>query len=362
MAKLNMYLILFMLCLYGCDQAKEKILPERSRIIESVYASVTIQPDSLYEVYAAVGGILDQNLIEEGDLVQKNEPLIQITNSTPKLAMENARLAHELAKERYDGSAAILAEIEDEIIAAMLKYKDDSINFSRQKNLWEQNIGSRVTFDRKKLAFELSKNSLQLLKSKYQRTQQELETQLKQASNNYKTASIASKDFTVSSKINGKVYAVHKNPGEIVSSREPLAMIGSASDFVIEMLVDEVDIVKIREGQKTLITLDAYNSKVFEAIVSKIFPRKDERTQTFKIEAVFVDAPDVLYPGLAGEGNILVAQKPDALHIPKDYLIGEDSVLTKQGMQKVVTGLQTLDRIEILEGINEDTQLLKPDK
>ena len=39
---------------------------------------------------------------------------------------------------------------------------------------------------------------------------------------------------------------------------EPLASIGSATDFVIEMLVDEVDIVKISKDQKVIITLDAY--------------------------------------------------------------------------------------------------------
>ncbi|WP_340202051.1 efflux RND transporter periplasmic adaptor subunit [Ascidiimonas sp. W6] len=356
------FLFSLLVCLYGCNEGNDKILPEKSEIIESVYASVIIQPDSLYEVYAAVGGILEQNLVAEGDLIVKNKALMQILNTTPKLNMENARLTYELSKERYDGSTAILAEIEDEISAATLKYKNDSINYFRQKNLWEQRIGSQVTFDTKKLAYELSENSLELLKSKYDRTQQELETQLKQASNNYKTATIASKDFTVTSKISGKVYSVYKNPGEIVSTREPLALIGSANDFVIEMLVDEVDIVKIRVGQATLISLDAYNSKVFEAKVSKIYPRKDERTQTFKIEAEFITKPAILYPGLAGEGNVIIAKRPETLSIPKDYLIEEDRVLTQHGIKKVVTGLQTLDRIEILEGIDENTYILKPEK
>jgi hypothetical protein len=40
-----------------------------------------VQPDSLYQVYAAIGGILDCNLGKEGDLVQKGTPLLQIINN-----------------------------------------------------------------------------------------------------------------------------------------------------------------------------------------------------------------------------------------------------------------------------------------
>ncbi|MBT8320705.1 MAG: efflux transporter periplasmic adaptor subunit, partial [Eudoraea sp.] len=35
--------------------------PTRTKLTESVYSSVTVQPDSLYQVYAAVGGILEKN-------------------------------------------------------------------------------------------------------------------------------------------------------------------------------------------------------------------------------------------------------------------------------------------------------------
>jgi multidrug efflux pump subunit AcrA (membrane-fusion protein) len=172
---------------------------------------------------------------------------------------------------------------------------------------------------------------------------------------------IATEDFTVQSKINGKLYALYKNPGEIINTMEPIAAIGSANDFVIEMLVDEVDIVKLKIGQTALITLDAYGSEVYSAIINKIYPRKDERSQTFKIEAVFLDPPNVLYPGLAGEGNIIVSQKDNALTIPKAYLIGENQVRTEAGIVDIVTGIQDMERVEIRSGVDAETFLLKPE-
>jgi len=360
---MNKYLValFIILIITSCSKNSDYIQPEKRDITESVYASSTIQPDSLYQVYAAVGGILDANLVEEGDVVFKEYPLIQIINSTPKLNTQNAKLSLDLAKENFAGSAAILGSIEDEINAAKLKYRNDSINYFRQKHLWNQNIGSKVEFDTKKLNYELSFNNLLTLKSKYNRTKNELQTTLKQAKNNYQTALINTKDFTVKSKINGKVYALYKNPGEVISTMEPLAAIGSANTFIIELLVDEVDIVKISKGQQILINLDAYKDTIFSGKVSKILPKKDERNQTFTVEAVFDKAPEVLYPGLSGEANIIIDTKKDVLTIPKDYLIKGNKVKTSEGLIPIVLGLQNMDVVEVISGISESTQIYKPE-
>jgi multidrug resistance efflux pump len=348
--------------LFSCSDKKDMAYPERMPLTESVYASATVQPDSLYQVYSAVVGILDKIWVEEGDKVAKGDPILQIINTSPELNTENAKLALQLARENYSGNAAVLSGIKDEIQAAELKLKNDSINYFRQKNLWSQNIGSKLEYDNRKLAYELSQNNLSLLKRKYDRTKNELETQVMQAENNYKTALTNTNDFTITSKINGKVYALYKNQGEIVNTMEPVAAVGRSDKFVVELLVDEVDIVKLKIGQAVFITLDSYNSKVFEGTLDKIYPRKDERSQTFKVEALFKDPPATLYPGLSGEGNIIIAEKEETLTIPKEYVIGESHVLTDDGETEITIGLQNLDRVEILGGIDEKTAIYKPEQ
>ncbi|WP_271783934.1 efflux RND transporter periplasmic adaptor subunit [Aquimarina algiphila] len=352
--------ILFVTIFISCSTKEDKILPTVSNVTESVYSSVTIQPDSLYQAYASVNGILDKNLVEEGQIIKKGVPILQVINSNPKLNAENARLSLELAKNNYDGNAAILSSIEEEIKAAILKMTNDSINYCRQKNLWSQHIGSKVEYDTKKLTYELSTNNLSLLKNKYYRTREELQTQLKQAKNTYKTSVITTKDFTINSKINGKIYALYKNLGEVVNTLEPLASLGSDRVFVIEMLVDEVDIVKIKKNQKTLITLDAYDEEVFVAKVSKIYPKKDERNQTFMVEALFEKSPGVLYPGLSGEANIIIAHISKTLTIPKEYLVDGNKVKTEKGLTEIKIGLQSMDTVEVLSGITSKTWIYKP--
>ena len=349
------------LIFFSCSQPAEKIIPQRVKLVESVYSSAIVQPDSLYQAYASVLGILDRNLVEEGDRVEPETPIVQLINTAPALSMENAKLGFELARDNFSGTSAVLKSLEKEIQSASLKFRNDSINFLRQKRLWEKNIGSKLDYENRKLAYELSANNLQLLKEEYERTRKDLSIQVKQALNKYKSSEFNSGEFTVTSKIKGVVYALYKEPGEIVNTVEPLALIGSEKNFIIELLVDEMDIVKLEVGQKTLVTLDAYGSQVFEARIKKIYPAKDERTQTFKIEAVFLKDPPRLFPGLVGEANIIIDEKEDALVIPKEFLLDENRVLTDEGPVKIVTGLEDMEYIEIISGIEEDEPVYKPE-
>jgi HlyD family secretion protein len=345
----------------SCNSGEKGIRPQSGAITESVYASLTIQPRELYQAYAAVGGILEAYLVEEGDLVKTGDAIAQITNTAPELNVAQARLSLEQARQNYAGQANLLNELEAQLRAARLQFADDSLNFVRQKNLWEKNVGSRVEYDKRKLAFELSKSQLASLENRLKRSRAELENQLEQARVNYQSALVARRDFRVESKIDGKVYTLHKEPGELVSQQTPLASLGSADEFLIEMLIDEVDISRIREKQLVLLTLDAYPGELFEAEVSKIYPQKNERNQTFRVEASFRQQPERLYAGLSGEANIIIRRKEKALSIPRDYLIGGNQVQTEEGLVEVKTGLRNLERVEILAGLDSTTLIYKPE-
>lgn len=359
----TLFFITTSIALISCGQHNEtEVKPVKQDITTSVYSSVTIQPDSLYAVYSVVTGILEKTFVEEGDTVEIGQKIFQITNNNPKLSSENARLSMQIAKENYNGSHAILEDLKNEVKLAELKFKNDSITFQRQQNLWNQKIGSQAEYDARKLSFETSFQTLKTLKNKYLRTENELKQQVQQATNNYESTLFLSNDYTIQSKISGRIYAIFKNIGELVSAQQPIAMIGNKSKFIVELLVDEVDIAKIALGQTVLVTLDAYKNKVFEAKVVKIYPQKNERSQTFKIEADFIKAPSKLYPGLSGEGNIIVSTKKNALVVPKIYLTKDKTIKTDVGVVKVETGLESLDKIEIISGIDTNTIIYLPEE
>ncbi len=88
------------------------------------------------------------------------------------------------------------------------------------------------------------------------------------------------------------VYLLNYREGEFINIQNPVAIIGSNKDFILEMQIDEYDIMKISLGQKVLVTMDSYKGKVFEAKITKINPIMNQRSKTFLVESEFVQKPE----------------------------------------------------------------------
>lgn len=345
---------------FSCKEEALSTKPQFSDIVEAVYASATVQPARSYTVFAESGGMIDQKFIEEGNTVEKGQVLFRIKSTISDLNLENAQLNYQLLKDNFQGEANVLKELQKQLEIVVLKLRNDSLLYAKQQRLWAQGIGAQNDLQNRKLAYEVSQQEYNALLNQIQRTAAESGNQLKIAQNQIQRASVTKQDFTIASKMDGIVYEVAKELGELVLPQQPLAVIGSNNDFIIELLVDERDISKIEINQKVLIRLDAQKEELFEGIITKIAPKVESRTQTFVVESRFTKAPTHLYMGLSGEANIIIAQKKQALTIPLAYLINGNTVLTKQGEIPVETGLRSLDKVEVLSALDTATVILKP--
>lgn len=345
----------------SCGKKRESIKPHYENMIEAVYSSVTIQPVGEYKVNASISGYLDDVNIQEGDRVKKGDLLFVISNKPIQLNEQNAALAYELLKDSYSGQANVIDEMKLNMKSAQLKMQNDSTNYFRFIELDRKNACSKAELDNSRMLYQISKNNFLSLKTQISRKEVELRNQLNQSKNNLNASSLRTGDYFIKSNIDGKVFQINKEKGEMVSLQEPLAILGDNNKYSIEMLIDEVDISKVELGQKVLVTLEAYKNQVFEAILTEIPPKMDERNQTFKIKARFTKAPKKLYMGLTGEGNIVVKEGIKALVIPADYLLPGNMVETEQGKIKVTIGLTNWDFVQILSGIDQNTVIYKPE-
>ncbi len=360
MRKCIIVILLITIALFSCKEREEGIYPKYTVLSESVYASVIIEPEDYYKVYASVRGIVDQVKVKEGSLLKKGDTLVTLINDATEYQKKNAALQLSIAKENYKGRSSLVNDLKKELELARVGLKNDSINYWRQKSLWDKKIGSKHDFEQRELQYKNSKNKVELLENELKRRRDELEKQWQSAQNNYEVNRFRNDEYVIKSKIDGLLYEILKEPGESVNEQEPIAYIGSSRRFVIRMQVDEVDIVRIRKGQKVWISLDAYEKQVFEALVKSVIPKMNEQTQTFWVEASFVEAPEVLYSGLRGEANIIIQQKERTLVIPKAYLNERNEVRTEQGYRQVVLGLRSLEMVEVLEGVDSSTYILRP--
>ncbi len=345
----------------ACKKKVEKIKPIQQDITESVYASGTIKAENQYQVYAAVNGIINQIMVTEGSLVQLNTPLLSVQNEASKLNSENAKLA--AGFNDFSANQSKLNDLKNTIDLTKAKFLTDSSLYVRQQNLWKQQVGSQNDLDQRELAFQNSKTTYLSALIKYQDLKRQLQFTSQQAQKNLSIAQKQLNDFVVKSEIEGKVYSILKEKGEMVNNQTPIAIIGSANDFKLELQIDEYDIVKVQLGQLVLISLDSYKGQVYEATVSKINPIMNERTKTFLVEAKFTKKPQTLYPNLTAEANIVIQTKKNVITLPRN-VVSDDGFVTNAKGDKIAVkiGLKDYKMVEILSGVSVADELIVPAK
>jgi len=353
------FLLGFVLLFVACGKKEETIFPTEGPITESIYASGIVKSQDQYQAFVTVNGIIDQILVKEGDVVHVGQPILQLSNEAQKMSTENAQIAANFADK--SANQGKLNEAHNIIETSFQKFKLDSSIYFRQKNLWAQQVGTRIELEQKEMAFENSKTNYLSSIQRYRDLKRQISFSADQSKKTVEISARLQQDFTLRSKMNGVVFSISKNKGELVTPQMPIAVIGNPNSFILEMQVDENDIMLLNLNQAIIVRLDSYKNEVFEASVTKIYPYMNERSKTFLVEARFSKAPKKLFPFMNFEASIILKKKDKALLVPRNYLIGDSLITLKGGeKRKVKTGLKDFQQAEIIQGLSKTDELLKP--
>ena len=305
--------------------------------------------------------MVSEILVDEGELVKKGQPLLIITNEASKLSTENAKLNAEFNDMNSNSDKLNQFKIKTDL--ARNKMLNDSLLLQRQRKLWENQIGSLSQLEQRELAYKSSLADYDAANVNYNDVKKQLSLASEQSKRNLAISKSLQSDFTIKSDSAGRIYSITREKGEMVTPQMPIAIIGDSSDFFLELQIDEYDIAKVKKGQKSLLSLDSYKGRVFEAVISKINPIMNERTRTFTAEALFIIRPEELFPNLTVEANIIINTKEKALTIPRNYLVDDTYVINIDNEKiKVTLGLKDYQKAEIINGITVKDVILKPVK
>ena len=346
----------------GCSGDKGTITPEVKPLIEAVYASGFVVSGQEYQVFSQVDGNLIQILVKEGEEVKKGQPLLVIESTQQNARYTLSKQSYEMAKKNYSESSPVLNELKTAIESSRIKFQYDSLNFSRYSNLLKANATSRAEFDRIKLIYENSKNEHVLQSSRYEKVRNDLFLVLQNAESQWKVAQEESGHYELRSEVDGMVFKIMKEKGELVRRSEAVAIVGNGNSFYLKLTVDELDVQRLKVGQEVVVKIDAYPQKVFKGKVSKVYPLIDTRQQSLRVDATLEETLPSGFSGLAVEANIIIRQKDRAIVIPKSALLPGDTVWVKSAAGekkiKIIRGIETLDEVEIVDGIDSTVQLL----
>ncbi|HPH45597.1 MAG TPA: efflux RND transporter periplasmic adaptor subunit [Chryseolinea sp.] len=353
------FAILFLLS--ACKK-ESTIKPEVKPLMEAVYASGFVVAEGEYQVFSQVEGSLVDKLVKDGEDVKQDQPLFIIEGDQQSSRNQLAKENYDMAAKNAGSDSPILRELSATVASAKTKMSFDSLNAARYSNLLKSNATSQVDFDRIKLTYENSKNDYVLQKSRYQKTKNQLYIELQNAKSQLQISTDERGRYTVRSEVNGKVFKTMKEKGELVRRSEALAVLGQDNTFYLQLSIDELDVHRIKKGQEVLVKIDAYPDHVFKASVAKVYSMVNAQQQSLRVDASFTEPLPGSFSGLAVEANIIIQQKQKALVIPKSILLEGDSVLikTENGEKKikVMLGIETLDEVEIVAGVDSDDRLI----
>lgn len=183
-------------------------------------------------------------------------------------------------------------------------------------------------------------------------------------------------NYTITAPISGQVITKSAKEGDNISksssSSGGMAVIYDLSALTFEMSIDELDIQKVKPGQKVIITADAFEGEMFTGTVTNVSLQSNAANGVTNYPVtVMIEEKGSLMPGMNVTGTIILEEVQDVLAIPVDCLMRGNRVYVKdessteaQGQVpagfravEVETGLISNDYVEIVSGLEAGMEI-----
>jgi len=360
MRKTSLLLLVTSLGTFSCKQ-KATIKPIQRDIVDAVFASGKAVSTNQYNITAYAEGYLDASWVSEGDKVKKSQPLFKLVNDVQQTQVNNALVNYRFAQTNLSENSPQLLQLQEQINQAMRKKQTDSINLNRYQNLIKTNAVAKSDYDKVLLDYQSDVSSINVLQKTMADLRHNLSLNEANTKARYQIQSQNNRFYTLFSETDGMILNIYKKNGDLVKKGETVANMRSGK-IVARLFVSEDDINRVQLNQTVLISLNTNKERIYKAIVSKIYPAFDETSQSFLVEAVFVEMPEALKDGTQLQANFIIGEKKNVWVIPTIYLLEGDSVLLTNTHKKIAlkTGIKTLEWVEILGGITGEDVLDLP--
>ncbi len=171
-----------------------------------------------------------------------------------------------------------------------------------------------------------------------------LKNSLKSAENQLENARLSLDDlydtldnYKIKSTIAGKVIQKNSKVGDKIdntNSQTVLAVVSDPSELSFEMIVDELDIAQIQEGQKVRISAEALPGKFFSGYVDNVseIGTASNGVTTYPVKIIIEAEEDSgLIPGMNIDAVITIASRENVLTVPNSAIQRGNIVYVKEG-------------------------------
>ena len=219
---------------------------------------VNVSPES--------SGIIETIMVKEGARVSKGQILAKLKVDALQRSLDELKVQLDLA----------------------------TTNFKRQKNLWDQNIGSEMQFLQ-------AKTNMESLEKRIEGVEAQIDMS------------------DVKAPVNGVVDKIYQKKGEIGSPQIPFAKVVNIDRINIYADVSESYLTKVHEGDKVNIKFPALNRET-DARIQQVGNVIDPNNRTFRIKVTMNNPDKMIKPNLVAVIEIRDYKAEDAIVVPSLYV------------------------------------------
>lgn len=359
---------------------------KRRDIIETITANGKVQPETEVIISPDVSGEIVDLRVKEGDMVNLGQLLARIKPEVYISARDRSLAALNSSKARYSQAEA--------------QYIQKELDYNRNKKLWEQQAISEAVYETALSAYQIAMAELDAAKYSVKSA----EAALAEAQENLTKTSIYSP-------MTGTVSMLLVEKGERVVGAQMMTgtemmRIADLDRMEVMVEVNENDIVSVNMKDTALIEVDAFLGQKFKGIVTEIansaktLGLSTDQVTNFEVKIFLLrESYQTLYdegyinpfrPGMSATVDIMTEIESDVLSIPIQAITTRSDSSLAEGIEeveeteevkedvedelnevvfmvneenkaafvKVKTGIQDNNYIQILEGVEEDDEII----
>ena len=230
----------------------------------------SVESEQNVTMSAEAPGIVEQIRVQEGDRVRKGQVMVSQDSETIRRNIEELKTSLDLATTVYE----------------------------RQKNLWDQKIGTEIQFLQ-------AKNNKESLERRIASAQSQLSS------------------YIIRAPFAGSVDNIIVKEGEMAQPGLPLLRLVSLQDMHIEADVSEAYLGKFAVGDSVQVTFPSLD-KAVTSTISAVGQVIDENNRTFSIEVKLPRREDMLRPNLLAVVKIKDFEQQEAIVVPTNLILNDN--------------------------------------
>jgi HlyD family secretion protein len=368
-------------------------------LTDSITLKGTLKPIQVVNVTSPFGGMVKERYFEYGQAVTKGQLLLKLDRAETEVKYREAKTAFIEAQEKVKElqnwmNSNEVIKAQQSATRSKLTLDGHHKTFQETERLFKKEIVPATEYNNAKqqyttaqMDYESSLRELQVIKEKGEgqnrhianlklenahQKLQDLENQLGHSDIIAPVSgTVLLPDMAGDKDRKGKI----ADRGVMFSQGDILLSIGNTEGLSITAEVDELEVLKIKVNQKVRITVEAFGETVLGRVAhissQAVKAEGGRRAANFEVGIAMDKLPlelrDKLRLGMSANMEIMLLNKPNVMMVPIQAVLiaGRDHVVTvrdkaTQSLKKVsvVTGITTLDTVEIISGLKAGDEVV----